>query len=186
MADRKKSKDKGDNFHPGFRVTRDLIGDDMKIMNAGFFVGHNPYLLIGDPMAVQELYTTHNKIFDKHPIIKDLTMSLTGKSILFAETDDVWRKRRTALGPAFYKGKLIEMIELAKDCMKGTLDRWIKKCEENGGTAKVDLINEVSLMFTRIILKCAIGESLDDVEVDYWVDGVNLRKDVPYSLRNTF
>lgn len=41
-------------------------------------------------------------------------------------------------------------------------------------------------MFTRIILKCAIGETLDDVEIDYWVNGENLRKDVPYSLRHTF
>lgn len=78
------------------------------------------------------------------------------------------------------------MVETAKDCMKGTLDRWIAKTKANGGSAKIDLINEISLMFTRIILKCAIGESLDDVEIDYWIDGENIRKDVPYSLRNTF
>ena len=41
-------------------------------------------------------------------------------------------------------------------------------------------------MFTRILLKCAIGEDLDDVMVDYYENGVNNRKDVPYSLRNTF
>jgi len=78
------------------------------------------------------------------------------------------------------------MVETAKDCMRGTLNRWTKKTQENGGSAKIDLINEISLMFTRIILKCAIGESLDDVEIDYWENGENIRKDVPYSLRNTF
>lgn len=78
------------------------------------------------------------------------------------------------------------MIETAKDCMRGTLDRWIKKTQLSGGSARIDLINEISLMFTRIILKCAIGETLDDVEIDYWVNGVNIKKDVPYSLRHTF
>jgi hypothetical protein len=78
------------------------------------------------------------------------------------------------------------MVDTAKECMKGTLDRWIAKTKVNGNSAKIDLINEISLMFTRIILKCAIGESLDEVEIDYWVDGENIRKDVPFSLRNTF
>jgi hypothetical protein len=41
-------------------------------------------------------------------------------------------------------------------------------------------------MFTRIILQCTIGESLDDVETDYWIDGKNLKKDVPYAFRDTF
>jgi len=67
-----------------------------------FYVNHEPYLLVGDYNCVQELYTTHNKLFDKHPIIKNLTMELTGKSILFAETDELWKKRRLALRPAFY------------------------------------------------------------------------------------
>jgi cytochrome P450 len=29
-------------------------------------------------------------------------MELTGKSILFAETDNKWKSRRNALRPAFY------------------------------------------------------------------------------------
>ena len=48
------------------------------------------------------------------------------------------------------------------------------------------MINEINLMFTRIILRCAIGESLDDVIVDYWVNGKNVTSDVPYALRMTF
>ena len=41
-------------------------------------------------------------------------------------------------------------------------------------------------MFTRILLKCAIGEDLDNVMVDHYENGVKLSKDVPYALRNTF
>jgi len=187
LEGRARSAETGDNYHPAFRAVRDVIGRDTKGKNMSFFTSHEVYLLIGDLETVQELYTTYNKIFDKHPVIKNVTMELTGRSILFAETDELWKKRRDAIRPAFYKGKLIEMIETAKDCMRGTLDRWTKKTEQNGDdSAKIDLINEISLMFTRIILKCAIGESLDDYEIDYWVDGVNVRSDVPFSLRNTF
>jgi len=60
--------------------------------------------------------------------------------------------------------------------MKGTLQRWIKKSQEGG---RINMINEISLMFTRIILKCAIGESLDEVIVDYWVNGENVKSDLP-------
>jgi len=146
-------------------------------MNIVFFSGHQVYMFIGDPTVVQELYTTHNKLFDKHSMHKSLTYELTGKSILFAETDKIWKQRRNALRPAFYQGKLLEMVGASKECMKGTLQRWIKKSSEEGG--RINMINEISLMFTRIILKCAIGESLDDVIVDYWVNGKNVKSDVP-------
>jgi hypothetical protein len=52
LGDKIISKKTGDNYHPGFRITRDLIGPDMKISNASFFVGHEIYLLIGDLKAV--------------------------------------------------------------------------------------------------------------------------------------
>jgi cytochrome P450 len=88
------------------------------------FKGPDVALWILDVNVVQELYTTQNKYFNKHPIVRDLTLQLTGRSILFADTDEMWRKRRTALGPAFYKGKLIQMTDLAKESMRGTLARW--------------------------------------------------------------
>jgi hypothetical protein len=58
MSERSKSEKNGDNYHPGFRITKDLVGPEMKIRNLSFFVGHEIYLLIGDYLAVQELYTT--------------------------------------------------------------------------------------------------------------------------------
>jgi cytochrome P450 len=78
------------------------------------WLGHNPLLFISDVKVIQELYTTQNKIFDKHPLVRDTTMCITGRSILFADTDEKWSQRRKALSPAFYKGKLISMINLAK------------------------------------------------------------------------
>jgi hypothetical protein len=67
--------------------------------------------------------------------------------------------------------------------MQGTLDRWIAKTNEGNGTARINLINEISLMFTRILLTCAIGESLDGVQVDWHENGKVTKVDVPFSLR---
>jgi cytochrome P450 len=61
-------------------------------------------------------------------------MCITGRSILFADTDQEWSKRRKALSPAFYKGKLLTMINLAKQSMQGTLDRWTTKANAGNGT----------------------------------------------------
>ena len=69
---------------------------------------------IGDVKVVEAMYTTKNKYFDKHPLICDLAFCLTGDSTLFACTTDDWRKSRKAVSPAFYKGKLENLVELAK------------------------------------------------------------------------
>ena len=74
-----------------------------------------------DPKVVESMYTTKNKYFDKHPLIRDLSFELTGDSILFAETNQKWRESRKALTPAFFKGKLISMMEIAKEAMRKTV-----------------------------------------------------------------
>lgn len=47
-----------------------------------FFSGHCPRVLVCDPKIVEALYTTQNSFFDKHPHIKNLQMSILGRSIL--------------------------------------------------------------------------------------------------------
>lgn len=147
-------------------------------------MAHSPLLMIADAKVVQALYTQQNASFGKHPLVKNLTYALTGHSILFAETTDDWRKRRTSLSPAFYKGKLIAMIGLAKVAIQGTLDRWLDKAKE--GTAQIDLINEVSLLGTRILLQCAINETLDNEQMDYYEGGKIVKKDISFALRQIF
>ena len=79
---------------------------------------------IKDVKVVEAMYTGKNKYFDKHPLVKDLAKCLTGDSILFAETSDDWRKSRKAISPAFYKGKLENLVEIAKQAVDTTLTRF--------------------------------------------------------------
>jgi len=38
----------------------------------------------------------------------------------------------------------------------------------------------------RVLLKTAIGESLDDAKVDFWEDGKVTQKELPFALRETY
>lgn len=88
-----------------------------------FFLNHQPFLNIACPKIVEDMYTKQNKYFDKHELIRELTRRLTGDSILFADTNETWRNRRKALAPTFYKGKLVNMVEIAKGSVRKTINR---------------------------------------------------------------
>ena len=82
-----KQKKEGTNYHIG------KIGFDEMYKgyceNTGvaiMMVTDRPLLNIHNPKIVEALYTTKNKFFDKHPLIKDATNCFMGDSILFAGT----------------------------------------------------------------------------------------------------
>ena len=112
-----------DNVFIVTRLANDTVGMDVS-KTALYFADVEPSLHISDPKIVQDLYTTNNKYFDKHPIVRTATIRLLGNSILFSDTNAEWRKRRTAFSPAFYKGKLIKMVDIAKACVKKTVNKW--------------------------------------------------------------
>ena len=94
--------------------------DHVKLTDEPAFVCwlcNDPNVLIADCEIVQAMFTTQNAAFSKHPLIKDLCLRMLGDGILLASTNAVWRNRRHAISPAFYKGKLIGLLELAKGCV---------------------------------------------------------------------
>ena len=94
-----------------------IFGDGYKPV-ALFHFTAGPTVLISDPTVVEAMYTTNNKYFDKHPILKDLTVCMFGKSLLFAETSQEWREARRTISPAFYKGKLLNLVEIARESVR--------------------------------------------------------------------
>jgi cytochrome P450 len=108
-----------------------------------------------------------------------------GTSILFAQTDTRWKKRRAAMSPAFYKGKLESMVELAKGCVQQTLKRW-KEISKSGQPIQIEMMEMVSDMHVRILLMCAFGCDFSEQELDFEHDGKVEKKPVSYVLRTTF
>jgi cytochrome P450 len=75
----------------------------------GFFHAFEPVLFINDPEIVQEMYTTQNKYFDKHPYIKNLFAPLMGEGLIFDRSNERWAKKRKALSITFYKDRMLKM-----------------------------------------------------------------------------
>jgi cytochrome P450 len=177
-----RSNKTGDNLHP---MTH-LYNEEVQT-NSGcyvFFMTNEPCVSILDPKVVQAMCTTHNSQFDKHPLVLNLVRKLLGEGILFSQTDTRWRKRRTAISPAFYKGKLVKLVELAKDMVVETNERW-QKLAVNGRT-RINFMEEVSNMHVKILLKCALGEDVSEKLIDFESNGKVEKKTISYSLRTTF
>lgn len=182
-----KSKREGDNYFVMKNVFDRCLPVESKATSI-FFITNGAGLGISDPAVVADLYTTKNKYFDKHPLIKDLSHCLTGDSILFAETSTDWRDTRKALSPAFYKGKLEGLTEIAKGAIKATIARFEKLLEQtkDGTTAEVDIMEEINAMTARILLICAFGVDFSDEPIDYWFNGRLEKRSVGFSLTHTF
>lgn len=113
-----------ENKHQFIKLIENKVGGNNFNKTTVIFAGSQPIVALHDVKALEQLYTTHNVHFDKHPSIQLITLPLTGKSILFDETSTNWRQRRKAMSPAFYKGKLHYLIEIASSEVKNTIKRF--------------------------------------------------------------
>ena len=77
-----------------------------------------------DPDAVQDLLTKKNALTDKTGLVSILFTDLLGESFLFSKGDANWKAKRLAAGHAFYKERIVEMMESLKARCKETFDRW--------------------------------------------------------------
>jgi hypothetical protein len=66
---------------------------------------------------VDEIYVKKNKYFDKYHMTKNLLYPLMGDSILLSESSESWSNKRKSLSHAFYKDKLLKMLEIVKHSM---------------------------------------------------------------------
>lgn len=142
------------------------------------------YILVSCPKVVEALYTVNNKYLSKHDLTRNIFMPLFGKSIAFAETSPEWAKRRKALSPAFYKGKLIKMLEIVKDTVR-VFEKKLLDMTKDGQTAKIDIIREVSDLNASIMLSCGYGYDISGEVMDYHIDGRIEKRETAYVLKNT-
>lgn len=180
----------GTNYHPGKHAYDEMYKKEGYSGTTGvaiLMVTDKPLLQIHNPKIVEALYTTKNKFFDKHPLVKDLTNCLTGDSILFAETTKQWSNSRKAISPAFYKSKLIQMIDIARVAMRKTHKQFAAVIDKSGGPrATIDIIDHVLQMTSRILLMCALGEDISDEVIDFWENGKLVKKSMNLALKDTF
>lgn len=57
---------------------------------------------------------------------------LTGDSILFEDSSEFWNNKRKKMSVAFYKDKLIKMVDIMKDCVKDKVKEFDEKFVKTG------------------------------------------------------
>ena len=58
------------------------------------YVSPTGLMIINDPELVNELYITKNKIWEKADKMKRIFLPLTGQSLLFEKSDELWARKR--------------------------------------------------------------------------------------------
>ena len=76
------------------------------------------------------------------------------------------------------------MIELVKEVMTQTVEEWNKKFIES--KEKFNLVEEISMIHTKILLYCALGENITDVELPYYNKGKKEKLKLSFFAREVF
>lgn len=119
------------------------------------------FVLLCDPDAIQDAFSTKNRFLDKPETAAVRFEELLGDSILFSAADEDWRRKRKATAHAFYKDRLVNMM----DCLKGKLAErcaaWIKTAEDEG-KARIDIALEFEKIFAKNLIHIAFGEDISE------------------------
>ena len=126
-----------------------------------------PYYFINDPAIVQDLFTKQNTKIDKVGDSEAIFLDLLGKSFLFSKGDDVWKAKRKACSHAFYKERLVNMLETFKVTVMDRFRQWEKLIDESETKSiSIDMGYEFERLFSRNIITISLGEDISDDLVD--------------------
>jgi len=104
------------------------------------FWPHGMELIVSDPDYVQDLYQTHDKVFDKQEHAKNLFSDLVWNSLLFKKTaEPSYKPRRKLITHAFYASKLRGMSEIILKAIHQRLLKWNTLYPEG----ELDLVKEL-------------------------------------------
>ena len=68
---------------------------------------------------------TKNAVTDKNGKFEGLFLNLFGNSFLFSKGDEVWKQKRRATAHAFYKDRLVHMLDSLKEKVFETQNEWV-------------------------------------------------------------
>ena len=137
--------------------------DAGKIPNLIFNLGGDINLFVADPEIVQDILVTKNSIVDKTGVFEDVFSDFFGKSFIFSKTDDLWKLKRKATAHAFYKDRLGSMLEVLKDQVSLSVDRWTKKIDASYYKSfEIDMHEEILNIFQKTMLITIFGEDIDN------------------------
>ena len=131
----------------------------------GMFWPHGLQLIIADPEYLQELFTTHHKVFTKHFYTKTVFSDMIKRCLLFAQNDEpTYKQRRKLVSHAFTEKKVQErMSKTIFEVIEQRLLEWLTVYQDR----ELDLVSELVKIQGRIVVSCSIGASYADRELPF-------------------
>jgi hypothetical protein len=94
---------------------------------------------------------------------------------------------RKIVSAGFYKEKLAKMILMMKDESVKQIQRWRALAEsDQSGSCIVDLRSGLGEVFTRTILRAALGADLYEAKMDFYENGTKKTIAMPQLFENVF
>ena len=112
---------------------------------------------------VQDLFTTKNNIIDKTGDTEILFKEMLGRSFLFSKGDEIWKSKRKACSHAFYKERMLGMLEVLKQQIMKRFNIWCDEIEKSSSrSTEIDIAVEFERIFSRNIISISLGEDISD------------------------
>ena len=127
-------------------------------------------LFVQDPSIVRDMYGSKNALIDKTGKFEAVFKNLFGNSFVFSKGDNIWKEKRRASSHAFYKDRLVHMIEALKEKVFEQQNEWLSEITQNSdkdGSVTIDLGHEVLKIFQRALAHIIFGdEELNSEEIE--------------------
>ena len=104
-----------------------------------------------------------NALFDKTGTLEGAFSTLLGKSFLFSKADEIWKAKRKACAHAFYKERLVHMLEVLKEKVSDGCEKWTAQIAQSPDkNTVVDIAKVFFTIFARNIITISFGEDIYD------------------------
>ena len=119
------------------------------------FIANKSVLLINDPESVNDIYVSKNKITDKQSRSKIIMYDFFGDSILLDKTTDLLLQKRKSMSAAFYKEKMIKMLNVIAATAFTSMQKWKIEYIEKG--KDMVIVKEISKLIMDAIASTVFG-----------------------------
>ncbi len=105
-----------------------------------------------------------------------------GESILLMRSNELWSAKRKSLSTAFYKDKLGKMMNIIREVVTS----YVKLLEKDfiNTETPFNLAEKINELQVKIILNCAFGIDLGEIEMPYMIDGVSHMKKYSFIIKD--
>lgn len=106
---------------------------------------------------------TKNAQIDKTGSFEGIFKSFFGNSFIFSQSNELWKSKRKATAHAFYKDRLVHMLEVLKDQVLEAQTKWnhdIDACKDKA--IEVDMADEILKVFQKFLSTIVLGQDIQN------------------------